>query len=410
MTADDNVPMVDHRNAGPPIDIDDVPTELVSVCADCAKHAELQALVTSDLTAGACGACGSTIKQVFNPQRFREARDLIRALIRLHIDEEFYNPHWGGSNVDTVLLGEENPILNHGGPDMLNDELIHRIVWDDDDGPNGPGISLHAGHDDHYGRGLLFAIRNTADSQLETIIRRLETQNFHSLEGAMGDLIDALSGEIEAVVDTDRLWFRSRIGVAEEAVHIGDHQVHRIAVPHKGAALGALPPPEANANRMNRQGVSVLYIASEIDTALAEIRPHPAQLLSIGGFRPSHPLRVANFDVPIAGFAANDERLSTFATIYHIDTLLSTPIVPEERHRYAVTQLLTDILIRRGFEGVTYRSSVGNGRNLCAFNPADFVYDDSTAAVRQVTKLAYDFADIAMTIDQTRRSYGPADE
>lgn len=404
MTADYNAPTVD-RGDSAPIDIYDVPPELVSICAECAKHPELNALVTGDLTAGACGACGSTTKQVFNPKRFREARDLIRALIRLHIDEEFYNPHWGGSDVDTVLLGEENPILNHGGPDTLNDELIHRIVWDDDDGTEGPGISLHAGHDDHYGRGLLFAIRNTADAQLDEIIRRLKTENFHALEGAMGDLIDAVSGEIEDVVEPDRSWFRSRIGVAEEAVHIGDHRVHRIAVPYKGEALGALAPAKANANRMNRQGVSVLYVASEIDTALAEIRPHPAQLLSIGGFKPSHELRVANFDVPIAGFAANDDRLATFAAIYHIDTLLSTPIVPEERHRYAVTQLLTDILIRRGFEGVTYRSSVGQGKNLCAFNPADFVYDDSTAAVRQVTKLTYEFADIAVAIEETRRSY-----
>lgn len=410
MTSDENTPTGDGLSGGVPIDIDDVPIELVSVCADCAKHPELQELVTTDLTAGACGACGSTTKQVFNPQRFREARDLIRALIRLHIDEEFYNPHWGGSNVDTVLLGEENPILHHGGPNMLNDELIHRIVWDDDDGADGPGISLHAGHDDHYGRGLLFAIRNTAYPHLEMIIRRLETENFHALEGAMGDLIDALSSEIEALVDTDRAWFRSRIGVADESVHVGDHRVHRIAVPYKGDDLGALPPPKANANRMNRQGVSVLYVASEIDTALAEIRPHPAQLLSIGGFRPSKQLRVANFDVPIGRFAANDDRLATFATIYHIDTLLSTPIVPEERHRYAVTQLLTDILIRRGFDGVTYRSSVGEGKNLCAFNPADFVYDDSTAAVRQVTKLAYEFADIAMAIEETRRSYFAAED
>lgn len=403
MKANDNTPMADRGSESAPLDVDDVPTEAVSICPDCAKHPELHALVTSDLTAGACGACGSTTKQVFNPERFREARDLIRALIRLHIDEEFYNPHWGGSSVDTVLLAEDNPILNHGGLDVLNDELIHRIAWDDDDGPDGPGISLHAGHDDNYGRGLLFAIRNTPGARLNEIIRRLETENFHALEGAMGALIDALSGEIEATVDADRLWFRSRIGVAKKSRHIADHRVSRIAVPFKGDALSALPPPLANANRMNRQGVSVLYVASEIDTALAEIRPHPAQLLSIGGFRPSRRLRVANFDVPIARFAANDDRLATFAAIYQIDTLLSTPIVPEERHRYAATQLLTDILIRRGFDGVTYRSSVGDGKNLCAFNPADFVYDDSTAMVRQVTKLEYRFSKVAMSIEETRR-------
>lgn len=381
---------------------DDLSIDQVSVCADCAKHPELHQLVISDLAPGGCGVCGSTTKAVFKPSRFREARDLIRALIRLHFDEEQYNPHWGGTSVSAILLDDENPILGRLDDDHLADELIHRIEWNDDDAPDGPGISLYAGHDDDYGRGLQFSIPNTAFGELNEVTRRLAVENFYAVEDTLREIVLDLESEIEASIPADSLWFRTRIGVAEKTLHIGDRKVSRIAVPYKHGEIAALPPPRASAGRMNRQGVSVLYVASDIKTALAEIRPHPAHLLSIGGFRAVKQLRVANFDLPIAPFSSSNERLAKFARIYHIDTLLSSPIVPEERHQYAATQLLADALVRRGFDGVTYRSSVGFGKNLCAFNPADFTYEESSAAVCQIDRLAYDYSEVAMTIEATR--------
>lgn len=62
--------------------------EQVSLCATCAKHAEVKALVTSDLAKVVCGACGKTDGEVFNPERFALLRNLIRALVRLHFSED----------------------------------------------------------------------------------------------------------------------------------------------------------------------------------------------------------------------------------------------------------------------------------------------------------------------------------
>lgn len=147
---------------------------------------------------------------------------------------------------------------------------------------------------------------------------------------------------------------------------------------------------------MNRAGVSVLYVASQIDTALAEIRPHPGHTISVAGFRPTRSLRVACFDVPIARFSRSDKRLDDSALIYHVDLLLSLPIIPEERHLYAATQLLADVLIQRGYDAISYRSSVGTGQNLCVLEPALFAFDEAASAVRFVEKLDYHFSAVAM--------------
>jgi hypothetical protein len=377
-------------------DDDDWPLEMVSLCEGCAKHPELKALVKSDLRRGVCGVCASSASQVYNPARFEEVRNLVRALIRLHFNEEDYNPHWGGTSVDDILLAEDNPILETSKSDRYSDEFIHRITWEGEIYPDrAKGIWLYAGSDDDGGRDLQFSIPQTNCSQLADIERSLEHQNFHAVEGAMEKLVSAIEADIEFEVRQDTLWYRGRIGVADSVIHIGDGEVTRIATPYKGGEIGARKQAEAEAGRMNRPGVSVLYLASEIETALAEIRPHPRHMISVGGFRARRSLRVARFDLPIRNFSSSDHRLELFALIYHIDSLLSLPIIPEERRRYAATQLLADVLIRHGFEGVTYRSSVGEGKNLCAFTPPAFAFDEAASAVKQVDRLHYTFSDVA---------------
>ena len=279
-----------------------------------------------------------------------------------------------------------------------NDDLIHRITWEGEIYPDpDEGIWLYKGSDE-AGRLIQFSIHETGNSELNDIARLLERQNFHAVEPAMEALVARIEGDIAADVPAGSLWYRGRIGVVEKVTHVGFNEITRVAFPYKGPALGALPPPQASAGRTNRHGVSVLYVASEIETALAEIRPHPSHLISVGGFRAKRKLRVARFDLPVGPFSSSNTRLDLFALIYHIDSLLSTPVIPEERHRYAATQLLADVLIHHGFEGVIYRSSVGSGINLCAFDPWAFEFDESTSAVKQVDRLDYYFSDVATAI------------
>ncbi len=369
-------------------------TEQVSICPACAKHPEVATLVASDLKEGICGACG-THGYVFDPEKFELLRNLIRALIRFHFSEDDYNPHWGGTSIDEVLLGQENPILEVATCDDYQDDLIHRITWEGEIYPDyDKGICLFAGGDQLGGRGIQFSIPETPSSELQTIAQRLERENFHAVEAAMKEVLAQIKDDIEVTVQAGTLWYRGRIGVEERSVHVGWRSVNHVATPYKGPAISALPPPQASAGRTNRQGVSVLYVASEVETALAEIRPHPSHFISVGGFRPRKELRVARFDVAIGPFSSSDARLDIFALIHNIDSLLGAPIIPEERHRYSITQLLSDVLIRNGFEGVIYRSSVGNGINLCAFDPDTFDFDESASAVMKVDDLHYQFSSV----------------
>ena len=355
-------------------------------------------MVKSDLVKGLCGVCGVLETDVFDPNRFSELRNLIRALIRFHFSEDEYNSHWGGTSLYDIILLKENALIETAKSDEYVDDFMYRLEEEGGVYPKcDEGICLYAGNDENFGRLIQFSIPKTACRPLNDIDQRLGRENFHRVETDMGILMSRIVTELDFKVEKGSLWFRSRTGVKEQSTHFGFREVTRIAEPFKGTEISALPPPSAAPGRMNRQGVSVLYLADEIETAIAEIRPHPGHLISVGGFRALRDLRIANFDVPISRFSMSDARLDTFSIIYHVDILLGSPVTPDERHKYALTQLLADTLIRQGFDGVSFRSSVGTGKNLCVFDPDVFEFDSALSEVRRVDRLEYTFSQVPMS-------------
>lgn len=375
--------------------------DLVSLCTGCAKHPELKALVESDLGDGVCGVCSNSENKVHNPARFLQIANLIKALIRFYFSEPSYNGHWGGTSISDILLTQENPIIWPSSSDQYSDAFIIRVQEEGGVYPKfDEGICLYAGHDEDGTRFVMFSIPETTSTSLSEIARRLDRENFYAVEPDMEAFISRFEGDLEHQVAKGQIWYRARIGAKERALNVDwDKGAIQLANPFEGCEIGALPPPYANAGRLNRAGVAVIYLADEIDTAISEVRPHPGHLISVGGFRVQRDLRVAKFDLPISQFSSSDARLALFADIFHIDNLLGSPVTPEERHRYAVTQLLGEVLIKRGFDAVSFRSSVGSGRNICAFNPDDFVFDAQFSLVKRVDELRYEFSDIAALED-----------
>jgi hypothetical protein len=69
---------------------------------------------------------------------------------------------------------------------------------------------------------------------------------------------------------------------------------------------------------------------------------------------------------------------------------MSTPVTPDEKTPYLLTQLLSEVLLRKGFDGVRFRSSVSSGSNICIFRPSTFEFSDAHSQVMGVAKVTYD--------------------
>ena len=77
-----------------------------------------------------------------------------------------------------------------------------------------------------------------------------------------------------------------------------------------------------------------------------------------------------------------------------IADILNVPVQPEHRYLYSLTQLFSDALRLEGFDGLTYKSTVGEGVNLTCFVADAFIPIAGSEAVYEVSSLRYELSNM----------------
>lgn len=359
----------------------------VSICLDCARHPSLKANIAARTKPGVCAFCGREDAPVRDPDDLEPTIMLMRALIRFYWDEEAYNSHWGGDNVLELFNDDANPVVKPPVADTHLDEFDELLGW-----PPYPdydkGIAIYAGFDAGGVRLINFAISKSEPRSVRELRARLLVEDHATVTPDLESLIDPFLSDLQFTLPKAGIWYRARTGVAAVYQRVNGFEVQLLRQPYREAAIGASPTP--GDGRLNRAGKPVLYLGSKAYTALAEIRPHPGHYVSIGGFETLEDLRIADFDPDIADFATSDVRLDQYAIVQVFDRMMSTPVTPDDKASYRLTQLLAEILTDRGYDGVQYRSSVSDGVNVCLFDPAKAAFIDGHSEVRFVEAVSYD--------------------
>lgn len=182
-------------------------------------------------------------------------------------------------------------------------------------------------------------------------------------EDRLGDLLDHL------LLDRDELpdkWYRARIQETDTAYSANE--------------MGAPPKRRAAHGRANPAGIPYLYIASNPNTAISEIRPHTGEIACVADFLVPkeldlkvvdlrHPRKTAS---PFILADENDVALlrGDIEFLEHLGEELTRPVLPQAAAiDYVPSQYLCEFIKNRGFHGVMYRSSVGTGVNFALFYP-----------------------------------------
>jgi hypothetical protein len=139
--------------------------------------------------------------------------------------------------------------------------------------------------------------------------------------------------------------------------------------------MGKPPYRLATAGRANPVGIPYLYTASTIDTAIAEIRPHKSDSLTVATLKVNESLKLADLRNPkqtISPFMQDEDGVKEIYTdleyLKHLGNELSKPILPKKASlEYLSSQYLCEFIKHCGFDGVIYKSSVGSGDNYAIF-------------------------------------------
>ena len=292
---------------------------------------------------------------------------------------------------DAWDVGQQlDQVIEEDHPDLFSDQLKHmqRLellqavlndlegegVWDGDtirqaDGPwIRPGNELWAGseYDDEIAfrapplrwRGFVEHIRSE---------RRFVRED-HAAVDPRSYLIPDLLEKLIRVLPVGKVLFR--------AVPGGVSQYGTIAEPHPVDRMSGPRSEDCRrGGRVNPPGIPMLYLADDLPTVIAEVRPYKGAAVSVATFEAIRDLRLVDFSPrqasqggkkPIAG---DPDLLAVLETI---GFAMAEPIDPDESEiAYVPTQYVAEIIRAAGFDGVAFKSALGPGINIVLFDLAD---------------------------------------
>lgn len=239
----------------------------------------------------------------------------------------------------------------------------------------------HSHMDAAHAKDLLGEILNNGD-----IVRRsfIPSESYRSQGLAQWDMLrDEMMYSnrwfLDVVIDEARLkqllemlieeslpqrWYRARIRTDDEALTIDQ--------------MGAPPRRRSSNGRANPAGIPYLYLGSQPDTAVAEIRPHTGEFACVADFTIPN-IKAVDLRNPrklVSPFLLTDaseigQLRADLPFLERLGEELTRPVQPSGAAiDYIPSQYLCEFIKKKGFDGVVYRSSVSDGINLALFNPS----------------------------------------
>lgn len=132
----------------------------------------------------------------------------------------------------------------------------------------------------------------------------------------------------------------------------------------------------AHEGRVNPKGIPCLYVGSERETAMAEVRPWVGATLSLATLRVERDLTLVDCSVGSGGgspiFLVEPEgEMRTQAIWRQVDKDFSRPVENEmSTAEYVPTQVIAEFFKQKGIDAIGYKSGLEAGFNLAIFDPA----------------------------------------
>lgn len=395
----------------------------LKICKDCIKDEQIK-LFFDDATKkrkGKCVICGENTECIGVGKKLI---NLTRLLIRYHYPEYIYNSHHGGNELYTLMSGE-NELYKASNDDEFNDIITGGLDTEEK-------IRLFAGHSD-YGRGCFLSSIKERKSDL-SFFKKVEEKNSYLLEDEFIKKMSKTIKIFEKIVCKESHFYRARIGGQDieliyseyldepkllpwsgksgfykskeyEKYNHDSQYMYRMSVreAYKDSEIGAPPVKYATSGRVNKAGVSFLYLASDAETAISEVKPTPGQYASVGMFNNIRDLKV--IDITMLKFyeiVKCEEDITDLEFLLEIQSIFDKHALPEEKNPYLITQFIAEQIRKMGYDGISFRSVVGNGINSVFFNPEDFKFVPGSDNLVRIDKMSFEYS----TVNYQKTGYG----
>ena len=211
-------------------------------------------------------------------------------------------------------------------------------------------------------------------------------------------VLETSKSRIEKIKEGSILW-RSQLGHDWEPYYEGNKHIDDFPGPLGPKRMKPLKKSAAE-GRANPKGIPYLYLSTDMNTAMAEVRPWVGSYISIGQFKLLKDVTVVNCTSDDRGamfyFEEPPPEKKEIAVWKAIDRAFSRPVTPNESTAdYVPTQILAEFFKTNGFDGIAYRSSLGKGHNITLFDLD--VADLINYTLFEAKKVSFDFTQTSNT-------------
>jgi hypothetical protein len=157
--------------------------------------------------------------------------------------------------------------------------------------------------------------------------------------------------------------------------------------------MGAPPIAKRSAGRINPEGISALYLSSDSETILNEVRASAFDYVSIGEFKLKRDIEIANLSAisSTSPFRYDDiERYAANRKVFkEISTELAKPLRRNDSAlEYLPTQYIAEFIKSQGYDGVEYASTLKEGGfNIAVFDES--LFDCINVKTIEVSEISY---------------------
>ena len=204
----------------------------------------------------------------------------------------------------------------------------------------------------------------------ESVSREWRYARSSEQEEFLATLLETSESRKEIIPESTILW-RAQIGHDWRSVNVDDEQSEETC-PYSPERMKPLTY-QASEGRANPKGIPVFYLATHLKTAVAEVRPWVGALVSVGQLKLARPLTVVDFSKEerrlILYGSEPDAPERERAVWRDMNYAFSRPVTQNDFVAdYAPTQIIAELFRQHGYDGIGYKSSLGNGSNLALFD------------------------------------------
>jgi RES domain len=172
-------------------------------------------------------------------------------------------------------------------------------------------------------------------------------------------------------VPQDTILYRAQIGHDVDTVDV-DNEPWEEPCPFSPDRMKPLKY-QASEGRANPKGIPYLYLATQLNTAISEVRPWVGALVSVAQLKVTRPLTVVNCSKEerrLLAYADEPDAPERERAVWRdINHAFSRPVTQNDLVAdYVPTQVLAELFRQNGFDGIGYKSSLGSGHNLALFD------------------------------------------